>query len=142
MAFDPISAVIGLVNTGIDKFLPDKMSEAEKENLKKDLAIHATQESRKVDSDFRQFVLQYEGSAADVPKFIVVFRSLIRPVFTCLIGYIDFLFFTTSTEGWSIDSISMLKAINIIVLGFWFGERALQRSGLIDVLKIRASKNG
>lgn len=142
MAFDPLSAVINLVNTGIDKFLPDKMSESEKENLKKEMALHAAVESRKTNSEFRQFVLSYEGAADDVPKAIVIIRSLIRPLFTILIGYIDWKYFSGPDNQWSPDSVSMLKAINIIVLGFWFGERALQRSGLIDVLKSRGHKAG
>lgn len=141
MAFDPVSAVISLIDTGIDKFLPDKMSEKEKETLKKDLAIHASQEARQVNSDFRNFVVAYEGAAADVPKIIVIFRSLIRPCFTCLLGYLDWLYFTGATTDWSPDAVSFLKAINLIALGFWFGERALQRSGLIDVLKIKAGKS-
>jgi len=140
MSFDPISAIVNLVNTGLDKFLSDKMPEADKEALKKEMQIFAITEARKSDGEFRKFVLDYEGAAKDVPQFVVVVRALIRPAFTILLAYLDWLFFTGTTAEWPPDAISLLKAVNIIVLGFWFGERALQRSGIIDVLKTRAEK--
>jgi hypothetical protein len=141
MAFDPISAVLNLVNTGLDKFLSDKMPEAEKEALKQQMQFFALSEARKSDGAFRQFVLEYEGAAKDVPQFVVVIRALIRPLFTFLLAYLDWLFFTGNTSTWHPEAISLLKAVNIIVLGFWFGERALQRSGIIDVLKTRAERD-
>ena len=141
MAFDPVSAVVDLVNTGLDKFLADKMPEADREALKQDMQKHALAEARKSDGEFRKFVLDYEGAADQVPRFVVVIRALIRPAFTVLLAYLDWLFFTGTTADWPPDAISLLKAVNIIVLGFWFGERALQRSGIIDVLKTRAEKN-
>jgi hypothetical protein len=137
MALDPLTAVIGLIQTGIDKFLPDKMSEKEREEFKKDLALHAATEARRATSDFRRFVVDYEGAAADVPRVIIILRALIRPLFTVLVGYMDWRYFAGNPAEWTPDAVSLLKAINIIVLGFWFGERALQRSGLIDLLKVR-----
>jgi hypothetical protein len=139
MAFEPITAVIDLVRTGIDKFLPSAMPEAEKEKLKTDMAIHVMKSASDENSSFRNFVLAYEGEAKDIPKAIVYLRSLIRPAFTILVGYLDFLYFT-ATVAWSADKSDLLKAVNLIILLFWFGERAITNSGIVDVLKAKVSQ--
>ena len=92
------------------------------------------QETTKQDGIFREFILQYEGAAKDVPKIVVLLRSLIRPLFTCAVGYFDFIFFTGNTTTWAPEAIGLLKAVNIIVLVFWFGERAVTNSGIIEKL--------
>ncbi|MCK4443813.1 MAG: hypothetical protein KAW09_04670, partial [Thermoplasmata archaeon] len=129
-----------LVKTFADKFFSDKMSEAERGQLDTQAEMFVVSEARDQDSSFRQFVVDYEGAAKDVPRFIVVFRSSIRPLFTCLVGYFDWIFFTGSTTSWHPDAITFLKAVNILVLGFWFGERALKNSGIVDILLKK--KNG
>ena len=136
MAIDPITAVVDLIKTGLDKFVPSAMPEAEKEKLKADMTVHAMASASDESSKFYNFVLSYEGEAKDVPRLVIVLRALIRPVFTILIGYLDFLYFTASV-AWTSDRSDLLKAINIIVLLFWFGERAVTNSGIIDVLKAR-----
>ncbi len=135
MAFDPISAVFELINTGLDKFVGDKMSEKDQVELKQNMEMFVAKEARSESSAFRDFVVQYEGAAKDVPRVIVIFRSLIRPLFTILVGWLDYMFFTGATTTWHPEAIAMLKAINVIVLAFWFGERALKNSGLIDILR-------
>ncbi len=135
MAFDPVSAVFDLVNTGLDKFVRDKMSEKDQAELKQNMEMFIAKEARSESSAFRDFVVQYEGAAKDVPRLIVILRAMIRPAFTILVGWFDFLFFTGQTSTWAPEAIAMLKAINIIVLAFWFGERALKNSGLVDILK-------
>lgn len=67
-----------------------------------------------------------------MPRFIVVLRAIIRPVFTILVGFLDFLFFTGS--GFTADQAALLKAVNMIVLVFWFGERAVNNSGIVGLL--------
>lgn len=136
MALEPITAVIDLVRTGLDKFIPSAMPQAEKEKLKADMAMHALQNASDENSSFRSFVLAYEGEAKNIPKVLIWFRSIIRPAFTVLVGYLDWLYFTASV-AWTADRADLLKAINIMVLLFWFGERAVTNSGIIDLLKAR-----
>jgi len=133
MAFDPATAIIDLVKTGVDKFLPDKMSEAEKEQTKLQMSEFLHQEARKENSSFRQFILAYEGSVKDYQKFpivgpiVVLWRGLIRPAFTTATGYWDWLYFTSSAaEGWTPDQEKLLLILNLIVLIFWFGERSFK----------------
>lgn len=83
------------------------------------------------------FSLQYEGTAEQVPKGIVIFRSLIRPVTTTLmVG--SFLFFLGSDilkgELYYMNNLPpeywwMLG----IVLGFWFGGK--MGENIVDKLK-------
>jgi len=134
MSLDPITAGIDLIKMFGNKFLADKMSEEEKAQLEMQATMFVTQEARKADSSFRDFIGAYEGAAKDVPRLIVIFRSLIRPAFTILVGYLDWIYFTGAASGWTDEQGALLKAINIIVLMFWFGERAVKNSGVIDLL--------
>lgn len=85
----------------------------------------------------RQFALKYEGTAEQIPKWLLLIRALIRPLITLL------------TFGWfgcflSIDLYNILKAtpeytmilvtlpsgfwwILGIVMGFWFGGKVGER---------------
>ena len=130
-AMDPITGVINLGKTFLDKFVADK---DQKEKLEHDFELFAMQEATKQDGIFRDFVIQYEGTAKDVPWIVFTLRSMIRPCFTILVGYFDYIFFTGGTTTWNPEAITLLKAINVIVLVFWFGERAVANSGIIDKL--------
>ena len=134
MAIDPITAIIDAGKTVLDKFVADKMSDSERMHLTNAFELDMRREAGKEQSSFRDFVVAYEGAAEDVPKIIQIIRSLIRPAFTCLVGYLDWHYFTNSAS-FTDDQSSLLMAVNIIVLGFWFGERALTNSGIVDMLK-------
>jgi hypothetical protein len=135
MGFDPISSVVDLVKTGLNKFVRDKMSEADRANLEQQMEMFIASEARQENGAFRQFILEYEGAAKDVPRIVNIIRSLIRPVFTILVGYLDWLYFVQT--GFTTEQGELLKAINLIVLIFWFGERAVTNSGIIDKLLSR-----
>jgi len=142
MSWDPITGITDLVKTGLNKFLPDKMSETDRAKLNADMTQFMASEATKANSVFRKFILEYEGSMKDykdvpyIGKLVLVFRGLIRPVFTIGVGYWDYLYFTAGNmDLWTPEKASLLKAINLIVLIFWFGERAAQNSGLMDMLK-------
>lgn len=139
MAWDPITGITNLIEKGLDKFVADKMSEADKEELKFKLKAFMVQSAITEDKNFRDFVLDFEGRAKDIPKTLVWLRSAIRPAFTILIGYTDYLYFKPGVT-FTDEQSALLYAVNIIVLGFWFGEKALQRSGIIEIIKSRGGK--
>ena len=124
MGLDPISTAIDAAMAVVKRIWPEPMTEEKEAEVQQSL-----------EGTFRNFVIQYEGAAKDIPKPILYLRSLIRPVFTCMIGYIDFLYFSSTTVAWGPEKIALLKAINMIVLFFWFGERAVTNSGIIGLLK-------
>lgn len=124
MAIDPISIGIQAVMDVVKRIWPEPMTEEKEAEVQGSL-----------EGTFRNFVIQYEGAAKDIPKSILYLRSLIRPVFTIMIGYIDFIYFSVVAGAWTPEKIALLKAINMIVLFFWFGERAVTNSGIIGLLK-------
>lgn len=134
MSLDPITAVSDLIKTGLDKFVSDKMPEADKEKLKNDMIMFTMQQGQAEESGFRNFILAYEGAADVLPKGLIWFRSMVRPLFTYAVGYFDYIYFT-DLQMHTADSANLLYAVNLIVLLFWFGERAVANSGLMDVLK-------
>lgn len=152
MAMDPITAAMdlgkGLVNFIGNKFLPDKMSEGERAEMELEAQRWVAEQAHREDSSFREFVLGYEGRAKDyenipfVGPVVLLFRGLIRPVFTVLVGYLDYLFFTEPASAFTGEQAALLKVVNIIVLTFWFGERALTNSGIVDkILSYKRQEN-
>ena len=96
-------------------------------------------------SIFHDFFLAYEGSAADQHVIVKVVRGLVRPVLTLyLVGM-----FTWLAHAWMNVSVEQTDAfmellkmtfyMNVIALVFWFGDRAIQRTGLMDMAKTWAS---
>lgn len=134
MPFDPLTAVFDLVKTGVDKFLPDKMSEVEKMTLKNQMTMFMMTESKKEGSAFNQFVLDYEGAAKDHGPFIKWLRGVIRPILTIII-FAAYIWGWSHPNVWTINQMAMLNPAFLIVLAFWFGERAIKNTGIIDVLK-------
>lgn len=135
MAFDPLTAIFDIGKTVLNKILPDKMSEAEKAGVEAAFQSEASKVMLTQDKGFRDFVLDYEGRAKDIPKGLIWIRSAIRPAFTILIGYMDYMYFMAAQGTWEPDKVGLLKAVNLIILFFWFGERAVQRSGVLQILK-------
>jgi len=134
MAFDPLTAVFDLVKVGVDKFLPDKMSENEKVTLQNQMTMFMMEESRKQGSEFNNFVLDYEGAAKDHGPFVKWIRGVIRPALTILISGAYIWGWANPTQ-WTTDQMAMLNPAFLIVLAFWFGERAVKNTGIIDMLR-------
>ena len=134
MAFDPLTAVFDLVKTGVDKFLPDQMSELEKTTLKNQMIIFMAEEATKAGSSFNQFILDYEGAAKDHGPFIKWLRGVIRPVLTIIISG-AYIWGWANPDQWTVEQMAMLNPAFLIILAFWFGERAIKNTGIIDILK-------
>jgi len=134
VAFDPLTAISDLVKIGFKKFLPDKMSEVEKITLENQMTMFMVRESKKEGSTFNQFVLDYEGAAKDHGPFIKWLRGVIRPILTIVISG-AYIWGWAHPGTWSPEQMAMLNPAFLIVLAFWFGERAIKNTGIIDMLK-------
>jgi len=93
-------------------------------------------------SAFRNSILDYEGRAKDIPKTLVWLRSSIRPVLTyAIVGAYVCAWLGLRIPGTTIeftpDRLELLEPALILVLGFWFGERLLTRSGILDAIRGR-----
>ena len=122
-----------IVCKSLDKIAADKISDIDK--MKIEMEINQQMQSfmqTEVDN-FRNFMLQYEGEASEIPKLILYLRSSVRPVITYFItGIYGFAFL--HPERFNEEQMFILKPALLMVLGFWFGERLLKRSGLLEVL--------
>lgn len=134
MAFDPLTAIVNLVEKGVDKFIPDKMDEKDKVELKNQMAMFVMKEARKTDSAFHNFVLDYEGAAKDHGAFIKWLRGIIRPLLTIAISG-AYMWGWFNPTMWSEEQMAMLNPAFLIVLAFWFGERAIKNTGIVKLLK-------
>lgn len=94
---------------------------------------------------FYNFFLQYEGAAKDMPRSIQIVRGLIRPVLTVYVTGVfswEFYYLFTHVSTLKLDQLDILmRAIQItmyptlLVLGFWFGDKFLERTGALDAIK-------
>lgn len=89
---------------------------------------------RDAESDFRDFILRYEGEGKDIPVAMQVLRSSVRPILTyALAGLFAWGFINPGAVSGA--TMELLWQLNLISLGFWYGERALRNLG-VDVPKI------
>lgn len=106
----------------IDRVFPDDESRA---NAKKALA--------EIDQDaldsFRRFVVEYEGRGDQVAPTLQFYRGSVRPTLTyALAGLFGWGF--ANPGAIDANTMQMLFQLNLLSLGFWYGERALKNLGL------------
>jgi hypothetical protein len=134
-----LNLITSLFNIGekvIDKVVPNKLDEKEKEELKikfKLLMFEEMKLNMEKDKNFRQFMLDYEGKLSDIPKPIQYIRSSVRPVLTYAISG-AYIYGWLHPEIFTEEQMLVLKPAILMVLGFWFGEKLITRTGLADVL--------
>ena len=118
-------ALIPILGPIIDKalsFIPDPEQKA-KAKAQMEKQILDSQDS------FRDFVLAYEGAGKDVHPFLQLYRGSVRPTLTYfLVAVFAYGFINPTAIGK--DTMSMLFNLNLLSLGFWYGERALRGLGL------------
>lgn len=133
----------GVVETVADiaeRWFPPSMSDAEKAALK--LNIKAAEDAKdlrvlelanEADQEFNSRIKDMEGSASDllalpvVGRIIIFLRGAQRPVWGFATLWLDYKVFS---KAWDISGdpqlMSAFYVINILVLGFLFGERAIK----------------
>lgn len=126
----PLLGAIGpladLVGKAMDRWLPARMSEAEKTEARQQAVAWVREQAFDEDKAFRDFVVQYEGSGAEVNWAIQTLRGSVRPVLTYFLAgaYVwGFLHPATFTQ----DVMQGLFQLNLVSLGFWYSERAVRR---------------
>lgn len=101
-------------------------------NLEAELQIRLREEMRKPDSQFRKFILEFEGKASEQPAFIRILRSSVRPVVT----YWSLTILTALMFGWVNSGKLAANLQNVpkeiwwiflAIFGFWFGGQAAQQ---------------
>jgi len=140
-----VSAVTGnvggvassIVNT-VSAYFPPSMSDKEKAELA--LIIGQAEHQRelsvinavnKAQLDFQEFTKEMEGTAGDLKtipllgNIIIFIRGAQRPIWGIFVLFADYQVFS---KMWELDpqQTSILFALNILVLTFLFGERAVK----------------
>ena len=143
----------GLGNTIIETvkdYFPPSLSQQEKAQIEH--AINETARAHEVellkiaaasDAEFHSLIKDLEGTSSDLAgigwlgKIIIFLRGAFRPLFAYFVAILDFMVFSGK---WSIaesvmgvDMNSIFWTINLLVLGFFFGERAIKN--IMPVLK-------
>jgi hypothetical protein len=142
MAF-PIAAIPivgGLIDKILDKVAKDKVDDATMEKLRQEAQRMLKDEGQEDLQQFYNFVVEYEGKASEHGRFIQWLRGSVRPILTYVFaGYLVYvvqvwLMGDTLPENSDL-ALKLIFGVNLLTLGFWFGERALQRSGVVELLK-------
>ncbi len=103
-----------------------------KQETEAGIRLKLLQEMRKPDSEFRDFMLKYEGGAELQSPFMRAFRSSVRPIITywslIIITLIMFGYVGGEEIRKNLDAIPQeLWQIFLAIFGFWFGGRALMQ---------------
>ena len=116
-----INVLIELASKVIQRVLPQKLSDEEKQALEAKIKSTTYELLIKEENQLRNFILDYEGRARELPIAMQILRSSVRPVLTYA------LVITTIKLVWSGQEIpTTLHQLNLICLTFWFGERAVR----------------
>jgi len=124
MAADPLTAGIELGKELLHHLWPEPLTPEKERELDLAAEAQAYQLSRADGTEFRSFVLDYEGRGKDVSPGLQLLRGSVRPVTTYLVILAD-LFLVL--RGAPIPNT--LHVLTVMVAGFWFGERALKNLG-------------
>lgn len=131
----------GFVSKLLDKIVVDKDKRLALQLEAEQLLAASLQEQ---EEQFRQWVLEYEGAAKDIPRWVLSLRSTVRPFLTYALAglwmWAHIYMYTQTDLGkdrieYMTDMADLLFKLNILSLGFWYGERLLTRSGLVDLFK-------
>ncbi len=113
--------ILKITDKVFDRLVPDKVKA---EKIKNQFKTTFLELAIRENESLRNFFLQYEGRADQVPRFILMMRALIRPFFTWLFGLLGA--FWVIGQAFGFINKEMPAALGMwvsIVLGFWFGSR-------------------
>lgn len=128
-----------LAERAIDRILPDKLSEGEKaaltmemERLSHERDMQIMDRVNEAEQNFNQRIKDMEGTASDlkaipfIGSIVLFLRGLQRPLWGFSVLWMDLNWFSGSYPSLTDRQEACMLAINILVLGFLFGERALK----------------
>lgn len=124
---------------GVKDYFPPSMSDKEKAELAgriKDSADKQANEAAKIaneaEAEFNQRIKDMEGTANDLKSIpvigplVIFLRGCQRPIWGYATLYMDFMVFSDKWKTLTETQESALWVINLLVLGFLFGERAVK----------------
>lgn len=137
-AFSPAQWVDKALDT-VKAYLPPSMSQEQKAELEIKLRQQGWEHEKEgilamaeAEKRLDERVAMYEGTASDLKSIPIVgpvllfFRGAQRPIIGYAMMYLDYMVFSGQ---WDLDkpvTLSAFYALNLLVGGFLFGERAIQ----------------
>lgn len=121
-----ISPLMELAGKAFDKLFPDPEQAAK---AKAEFAQQAAQMEAKDVQSFRDFMVAYEGRGDAVHPWIQLPRGSVRPVITYVLAG-TYIWGFANPDAIKPEAMTMLFQLNLISMGFWYGERALKNLGL------------
>lgn len=116
------AAIIPILGGILDKVIPDP-------EARQKAKLELMQADMSEDQAFRDFVVAYEGRGDQVNPFLQNLRGSVRPVLTyCLAG--AYVWGYLHPGAFPPETMTGLFQLNLISMGFWYGERALKNLGL------------
>jgi len=122
----------------LDRIVPTKLSDSEKAKIKMEIVQIEHEQQIEVMNmiqnetvEFNQRIKDLEGTARDLSQFgffgkiIIFFRGVQRPLFGFGVFIWDWFYFSEPADFTSEQS-KLLFVVNLLVLGFLFGERAVK----------------
>lgn len=110
----------------LDKVIPDPEA---RERAKQEFAKQAAEIDQQDLQSFRDFVIAYEGTGDQVHPAIQILRGSVRPILTYFLAG-AFIWGFLHPGSYDADTTDLLWKLNLISLGFWYGERALKNLGM------------
>lgn len=126
----------GLADKAFDRLWPDK-TEADK--AKAALLAEAAKLEQADIQSFRDFVVAYEGAGDKVDPWLQRLRGSVRPLLTYFLAGL-FAYGFVNPDKINQDNMQLLWQLNLLSLGFWYGERALKNLGL-DLARPKQQEN-
>lgn len=139
----------------VKDYYPPSMSEQEKAELSYRIQTATDQKALKVQelnneaqAEFNRRIAELEGTAKDLKTIpllgplMLFLRGCQRPVWGYATLYIDFNVFSGNWAGLTDTQESALWVINLLVLGFLFGERAVKNVSPMIERMIKAKTGG
>ncbi len=152
---NPAGAAIGLITDIASKLGTDKVSDvvqalqgnAGSPELQAEVDESVRQHEERVQKNFQDFTLAHSGAAKDLPKSMQILRACIRPTITIwamvLFNYCLWYLFNL-TDMAMVDPVffamKLVFGIVLVTVGFWFGDQALQRSGVVELIRDMKNK--
>jgi len=120
-----LDKILNIADKAASSLIPDKNMQAKfRQAFRLKLLEYSLQERDLM----QKFFLEYEGRATEIPRWVLILRALIRPLFTYLYGILGGLWIIGyMTRLINEPPPEALVIWNGIVMTFWFGSRYYEK---------------
>ncbi len=126
MDLSGFGAIADLASHIFDRVFPDK---AQADQAKQQFTMELAKMQQEKDEKFQDFVINYEGAGDKVTPGLQLYRGSVRPTLTYALA-LAYVWGFLHPNTFQPEVMTGLFQLNLISLGFWYGQRALEQLGL------------